>query len=124
MLVILEVRALVTTTENPPTPVGSPGVWYFCWFIVALERLRPPLYPLQGGLAGACREGGVGSTHQGLLHKPHAAPSCAQQATIANPNTGMAPKRHFGASLGASYMARGMLSQTHLAQDTYADLHF
>ena len=30
------------------------------------------------------------ATHQGVLHKPHAAPSFAQQATIVNPNTGQA----------------------------------
>ena len=57
-------------------------------------------------------------------NRNHYAGNSTQQATIANPHTGLAPKRLFRGSLGASYEAPSMLSQTHLAQDTYADLHF
>ena len=57
-------------------------------------------------------------------NRNHYAGNSAQQATIANPHTGLAPKRLFRGSLGASYQAPSMLSQTHVAQDTYADLLF
>ncbi len=105
---------------NPPTPLGSPSVEYFCCVIAAFERLRPPLRPLQGGLADSSRGGGV--KHQGVSHKSNAAPSFAQQATLANPNRGLAPRRLFKGSLEASYKARSMLSQTHLPQGPSSDL--
>ncbi len=61
---------------------------------------------------------------QRVSHKPHDAPSLAQQSLLANPPKRAGLQKAARPSLEAFCEARSMLGQTDLLQNTYADLLF